>query len=110
MLYLPDRAGVGSRINEILKNGQISIADAAERLRFETADVEDALRGHPTLSMLIGVVRHFGIDPTWLLTGVYNAASHRAALEDPFDAVYAVLRRLDSPRPIDPEGGFELAF
>ena len=98
MLFLTDRAGVAGRIREILRNQKLSIEQAADRLRFDPADVRAALEGDLTLSIIIGVVRYFGVDPTWVLTGEYEQWSHRAALEDPFTAVYEVLRRLDRPR------------
>ena len=98
MLHLTDRAGVAGRITEILRNQQLSIEDAAGRLRFDPLELEAALEGEITLSMLIAVVRTFGIDPMWLLSGEYQQWSHRAAMEDPFTAVYDVLRRLDRPR------------
>jgi len=27
------------------------------------------------------VIREYGVDPTWLLTGVYDAGTHRTAME-----------------------------
>ena len=98
MLHLTDRAGVAGRITEILRNQQLSIEEAAARLRFDPFEVRAALDGDITLSMIIAVVRSFGIDPMWLLTGEYQQWSHNASLEDPFTAVYDVLRRLDQAR------------
>lgn len=98
MLYLTDRAGVGSRIEEILVNQGLSADDAAARLRTDQDSICAAVRGAPTLSLLIAIVRGFGVDPTWLLTGEYNQHSHRASLEDPFEATYQALKRLESPR------------
>ena len=103
MLYLPDRAGVGSRIDEILNGARLSIDEAAAKLRFDAEDIQAGLRGYATLSLIISLVRHFGIDPMWLLTGSYNQALHEASLEDPFEAVYEALRRLDAPRAFSPD-------
>jgi hypothetical protein len=36
----------------------------------------------PWVEVVLAVVRRFGVDPTWILTGVYDSATHRAALED----------------------------
>jgi hypothetical protein len=30
----------------------------------------------------VAVVRHYGVDPTWVVTGGYDAARHRAAIDD----------------------------
>lgn len=34
-----------------------------------------------TVEVLTAVIREFGVDPTWLVTGAYDAGTHRAALE-----------------------------
>lgn len=35
----------------------------------------------PTVFVLVAIARTFGIDPTWLLYGRYDVATHAAALE-----------------------------
>jgi len=40
----------------------------------------------PWVEVVLAVVRRFGVDPTWILTGVYDSATHRAALEDEANA------------------------
>ena len=40
----------------------------------------DELAPHPTIEVLIAVVRHYGVDPQWLVTGEYSAAVHHRAL------------------------------
>ena len=32
----------------------------------------------PWVEVVLAVVRRFGVDPTWILTGVYDSATHRA--------------------------------
>lgn len=41
---------------------------------------------HPSIEVLMAVIRRHGVDPTWLLTGDYDLATHREALEDPSSA------------------------
>jgi hypothetical protein len=41
----------------------------------------DDLAPHPTIDVLIAIVTEYGVDPTWLVTGVYDGATHRAAFE-----------------------------
>ena len=53
----------------------LGVAEAALRSSI------DERSPYPTLDVLDAVVRHYGLDPTWVLTGEYNAATHRAALE-----------------------------
>ena len=37
---------------------------------------------HPWIEVLLAVIRRFGVDPTWILTGVYDQSTHREALEN----------------------------
>lgn len=36
----------------------------------------------PTLQVIIAMVRWYGVDPTWIVTGEYDAARHRTAIGD----------------------------
>ena len=38
---------------------------------------------YPTIDVLIAVIVAYSVDPSYLLTGVYNADVHRQALENP---------------------------
>src|SRR5438132_1359294 len=35
----------------------------------------------PTLEVLAAIVREYGVDPSWLIHGEYNAATHHAVLD-----------------------------
>lgn len=81
-----DAAAVAGRVRQLLTNDVGDNSDAfAGRLRVSadalrlTTDVDHP---QPTLDVLIAVVREFGVDPMWLLTGVYDAATHRAVLDE----------------------------
>lgn len=47
---------------------------------------------HPSVEMLMAVIRVHGVDPTWLLTGEYDLATHREALENPSSAITLLSR------------------
>ena len=54
---------------------------------------------HPSVEVLVAVVREYGVDPAWLLYGTYDSATHAAAMnlgrslnKDDF------LRLVESPR------------
>jgi hypothetical protein len=59
--------------------------------------------------LLTGIVRHFGIDPAWLVTGRYDLASHAEAEEVRADAralraqIERLLRTPQSDRPVEIE-------
>jgi hypothetical protein len=41
---------------------------------------------HPWIEVLLAVIRVYGVDPTWILTGVYDQSTHREALADEANA------------------------
>lgn len=61
----------------------------------------------PRLSavLAVAVVRSYGLDPTWLVTGEYDAATHRRALEHPTSIDHLLAqagfrgRRVEAPPP-----------
>jgi hypothetical protein len=80
-----DRAGIAARLRALLV-GQDSgeLGDTAARLGVEELSLRmsiDELSPHPTVDVMTAVIHHYGVDPTWLLTGNYNPATHRAAIE-----------------------------
>jgi len=61
-----------------------NLAGSARDLGVDEASLRMSLEEfspYPALDVIDAVVRHFGLDPTWVLTGEYNSATHRAALE-----------------------------
>jgi hypothetical protein len=49
---------------------------------------------HPTLEVVAAVVQQYGVDPSWLLSGEYDPAAHRAAIDDDADVTKSELLRL----------------
>lgn len=45
----------------------------------------DELSPHPSIEVIVACVRHYGIDPAWLVLGEYDAALHRSVLGDGAD-------------------------
>lgn len=37
----------------------------------------DELAPYPTVDVIAAIVREYGVDPTWVLTGEYDSVSHR---------------------------------
>ena len=80
------------------------VAAAARELRVEEKELRDIVEratDHPSLDALAAIVRQFGIDACWLLTGEYDWASHRRQLEEEEehgdDAPRSVILRLVAP-------------
>lgn len=54
---------------------------------------------YPTLEVLSAVVSAYGVDPTWLITGEYNPATHRISEVTPDRAVENMREMLGSLQP-----------
>jgi hypothetical protein len=80
-----DRIGIAERLRELVGGPDSPfLVETAARLDLEELSLRmsiDVDSPHPTVEVLAAVIREFGVDPTWLLTGVYDAATHRSAME-----------------------------
>lgn len=54
----------------------------------------DALAPHPAFDVLVAIVQHYGVDPSWLVSGEYDPATHRSALDDEVRLTRAELAKL----------------
>ena len=61
----------------------------------------DETTPEPTMSVLAAVVREFGVDPSWLLFGVYDSMTHHAAIDVGEYATAASMLRLAASQPSD---------
>ena len=83
-----DFNSVAARIRGLLHgHDKGDLAVSAIRLRVSGASLRatlDDVDARPTIGVLVAVVRYFGLDPNWLLTGRYDPDAHRrAALASP---------------------------
>lgn len=77
------RKGIAERIRGIIGGRDASVERIAARLRVDEVALRmtiDDLSPYPTIDVLAAVVREYGVDPSWLVTGNYNEATHRRAL------------------------------
>lgn len=86
-----DRASIAARLRELLGgSANKALAETAARLKLDELSLRlsiDEESPHLTIEVLAAVIRQYGIDPTWLMTGTYDPASHRAALEGTLNLV-----------------------
>ena len=95
---------IASRLRRLIAHDHSNLAERARALGVgETAlrSCLDEVAPRPTFEVITAVVRHYGVDPTWLMTGEYNANRHRAALaeDDPSSTTAMeelIARQLDS--------------
>ena len=81
--------------------------DAAVGLGVAELELSDLLQGRTSalrteslVAVLTGVVRHFGVDPSWLVTGRYDVQSHLAAEDNRADLIsirFQIHRLLSGP-------------
>jgi hypothetical protein len=106
---LLDWAGVFDRIK-----GLVNVSDQAQQqttatlLGVDERHLRAAINNESRLSTLkfVGaVVRVYGLDPTWILTGNYDGATHRIALHGDSAAIDDLLSRIATKpsRPSAPD-------
>jgi hypothetical protein len=80
-----DRIGIAARLRALLAGqDDDDLSRTAARLGIEEVSLRmsiDALSPHPTVEVLAAVIQQFGVDPSWLLTGRYDATTHRTSIE-----------------------------
>ena len=95
---------VAARLRGLLR-GQGDPSVLAARLHVHETALRmslDETSPYPTMDVLVAVIREYGVDPTWLFTGDYDAATHRAALESRTAELPAVLQRVVHDTPSTP--------
>jgi hypothetical protein len=93
-----DAHGIAARIRGLI-GGQDKgdVARTAERLGVSELALRMTLDpAAPQLNtvVLLAVIRNYGVDPMWLLSGEYNLTTHREAMEDDESATTDVLEEM----------------
>ena len=97
-----DRIGIAERLRGLFAGqDDDDLSRTAARLGVEELSLRmsiDDVSPHPTVDVLAAVTEKYGVDPTWLLTGRYNAGTHRVAMET--DDVERAVRELMDSREV----------
>jgi hypothetical protein len=101
-MTIADRAAIAARLRGLL-GGQDhgDLEQTSERLRVDEVSLRmsiDELAPYPTVDVLAAVVREYGVDPSWLLTGTYDSSTHRRVLEADTRTIASALQQLSSQR------------
>ena len=91
-----DRVAIAARIRGLI-SGQDDGDPTASARRLHVDEIGlrmsiDELAPNPTVDVIAAIVVAYGVDPTWLLTGRYDSATHRSILEEQESAEQAVAR------------------
>lgn len=73
------------------------VREVAARLGVEEQALRAAVAGRaplPSPAVISALVRVYGLDPSWVLTGEYDQGSHRVALESERPELDALVRRM----------------
>lgn len=91
-----DRIAIAARIRGLIAgqdDGDYAVS--ARRLHVDEIGLRmsiDDLAPNPTVDVIAAIVLAYGVDPTWLLTGDYDSATHRAILDEQESVGQAVAR------------------
>ena len=106
-----DWTGIASRIRGLVRIARESdIVEVANRLGVDERSLRASVNSEysrPTLDVIAALVRVYGLDPSWVLTGEYDPETHRRVLEDPADigpVVKQILSRVYQG-PLTPRDG-----
>lgn len=103
LLPLAQRRAIAMRLRALLgtdpdDNG---LREVADRLGVSASDLRDTIDADEPVTLdrvLQHVVIWYGIDPCWLVTGSYDASTHRRAMAASDQALLALIRELlESP-------------
>jgi hypothetical protein len=91
-----DRIAIAARIRGLI-SGQDGgdVTACAQRLHVDEVGLRmsmDDLAPNPTIDVIAALVIAYGVDPSWLLTGDYDSATHRAILEEQEPVEQAIAR------------------
>jgi hypothetical protein len=95
-----EHALVAARIRRLIGNSRADDLSAVARdLAVSEPELRraiDDIDPYPSLDVVIAVVRRYGVDPTWVMTGEYDLTRHRAALDDDDSPTTADIAKLIS--------------
>jgi hypothetical protein len=98
-----DRRSVAARVRALVDH-DADPAAIARHLRVDELELRmtiDTESPRPTMDVLLAVIREYGVDPTWLLTGDYDSATHQRTMECDrnglIEVVKDVARRHETP-------------
>ncbi len=93
-----DWYGIAERIRGLIRvDDGGDVRAVAARLGVDEQSLRASVDGRaplPTPAVISALVRVYGLDPSWVLTGEYDPASHRVALESDRVELDAFVRRL----------------
>jgi hypothetical protein len=104
MPQLSDRFAIAARLRAILAKDLDDRAATAHALGVDETSLRlsiDAESPHPTLDVLVGVIVKYGVDPSYLINGVYDRGTHLRHIDDDIERATDAVRRLMLRQQVD---------
>jgi hypothetical protein len=101
-----DWAGISERVRGLVRMEEYGVEVASAKLGLQPDVIHAGVNGvsrSATLRVVEAVVRVYGLDPTWIITGQYDSATHRTAMQAKPAELMVILKRLVSQAARDPE-------
>jgi hypothetical protein len=92
-MSLLDREGIAERIRSLIANEPDPFR-AAELLGVQPGELKtsiDPILPFQSSAVLEAIVREYGVDPTWLITGDYDVRTHVQSVDDGPGIVKAIV-------------------
>ena len=107
-----DLTAIAVRIRALIaRNDDVDVEATADRLHVEQHALSRSIQmqhPRPSLRVIAAIVREYGVDPSWLVYGEYDATAHALALERGASLTAEdVVRLVDSPKHVKPDDGPE---
>ncbi|HEY6220140.1 MAG TPA: hypothetical protein VIV65_08780 [Gemmatimonadaceae bacterium] len=83
-MSLLDREGIAQRIRSLIAH-ETHPASAAELLRVPKSELKaavDPVAPFQSMNVLEAIVREYGVDPSWLVTGDYDIRTHVLSVDE----------------------------
>jgi hypothetical protein len=101
-----DRFAVAARLRTLLAREIDDLDQAARRLGVDDISLRlsiDDVSPHPTIEVIVAAITRYGVDPSWLLNGVYDRGIHLKNLDGDREQAAESVRRLLIDRHVDPQ-------
>jgi hypothetical protein len=105
-----DWVEIASRLKGLIRvQNKSELAAVAKRLGVDERSLRISVEGgRPTLSVMAALIRAYGLDPSWVLTGDYDPSTHRIALDSNTQEIEGVVRRMIIGSETPPRGSPEV--
>ena len=99
-----DWAAIAERLRGLIRvQNSNDLESAARRLGVDERSLKTSIEGgRPTLTVMAALIRTYGLDPSWVLTGEYDPQTHRHALESNTQEIEVAVKRMLLSAPVAP--------